>query len=115
MDAIERKTVSYNKNECIHSNKEINSCIHQIINDPPKEIIHYQTQLTLIYSNGNAILNPIQYTVNISSLNYFILLAINRLENNPGLLFINNSYTTKDFINCILSDIDIQFDQKEKT
>ena len=83
-----------------------------MLNNPSEVIINYQTQLILVYSNNNAILTPIEYAINISPTNYLILLAINRLENNPGLLFINNSYATKDFINLILSEIDIQFDKK---
>lgn len=109
LDQIEKKKTSYDKNHLIHSNKEINDYIHQAIKNPPEVIINYQTQLTLAYSNGNAILTPIQYAIDISSTNYLILLTINRLENNPGLLFINNSFATEDIINMILSEIDIEY------
>lgn len=109
IDMIEKEKIIYDKEYPIHSNKEINDYIHQTIAQPPDTIINYQTQLTLVYSNGNAILTPIQYTVDISSTNYLILLTINRLESDPGLLFINNSYATPDIINLILSEIDINF------
>ncbi len=109
IDQIENKIIKYNDNCKIHDDKKLNSFIHELLNKPISFPFCYSTNLTLVYSNGNAILDPFTYIKNISLNNYLILLAINRYENNPHLLFINNASATEDTINFFLSEIDISY------
>ena len=109
IDQIESKKIDYKNLDEIHSNKEINDFIHKSINNPTKKKTKNKPSLSLVYSNIDAILTPFHYELDISLNNFLILLAINRFENNPGLLFINNSDATEDILNLILSDIDISF------
>ena len=111
IEQIESKKIDYKEEEIIHSNKNINNFIHKSIKEPSKIKLLYQTNLILVYSNGNAILTPIQYNINISLNNFLILLTLNRIENNPALLFVNNADATEDILNFILSEIDVSYKQ----
>lgn len=112
IDLIEKKKINYSKDIKIHDNEEINNFIHECINNPKDGSNNYYPSLTLIYTNNNAILAPFTYNINISFNNFIILFALNRIENNPGLFFINNSFVTEDAINFILSTIDITLEEK---
>lgn len=102
--------IPYHKNEVIHDDETINTFIHKSLQDPPalEEFDeNFLTNLALVYSNGNAIMDPFNYTLNICKLNYYILLIISRIENNPGLFFVNNSFATEDCLNFFLASLHI--------
>lgn len=46
---------------------------------------------------------------NSAEFNYTILLALNRLEGDPGLYFPNNNYTTPIPVNFYLAGLNIKF------
>lgn len=109
INQIETGIISYDEGCIIHSNKEINDFIHKTLQNPPiLEEDDFIPSLTLAYSNGNAILDPFTFALNISKLNFFILLIISRLEMNLGLFFVNNSFATEDCINFFLASLNIQ-------
>ena len=114
INQIECKNVEYNDKENIHSDDKINAFIHSSIKNPHQLDFEHRAFLSLVYSNGNAILTPLQYNIDISLNNFLILLAINRIENDPSLLFVNNSEASEDIINFILSEIDITFEKRDK-
>lgn len=61
--------------------------------------------LAYIISNSNAILPLFSAYIEISQINYYIILMLNRFYGNYGLLFGDNSYVTNDFINATLASI----------
>lgn len=69
----------------------------------------FNYKLTFIISNGNAIATFVKYQINITELNYIILLALNRLEGDPGLYFPNNNYATPIPVNFYLAGLNIKF------
>lgn len=109
IDQFESNKIKYKEEVSIHSNKDINEFIHKSIKNPTKFNFDYKAILTLLYSNIDAVLTPFQHNLEISLNNFLILLTINRMENNPLLLFVNNSDATEDILNFILSEIDINF------
>ena len=108
--------ITYDQDCMIHSNKEINAFIHETLQNPPIIDENFFPSLSLVYSNGNAILDPFTFTLNISKLNFYILLIISRLEMNLGLFFIDNSFATEDCINFFLASLNIQcpFEENKK-
>lgn len=76
--------------------------------------IQIKYSLNFIISNGNAIVNFVTYTVDITELNYIILFTINRLEGDPGLYFANNGYATPIPSNIYLAGLNIRFGKSNK-
>lgn len=112
IDQIQKNIIKYDEKIPIHSDKSINDSIHQLLKNSPKIQVDYIPKLSLVISNSNAILPLYTYSVAITPLNFYILFILNRLENNPGLFFSNNSFTTEDPINFTLASINIQFPSK---
>lgn len=110
----------YQKDLKIDSNPKINSIIHKIIQKPPKKLnTQFDYFLTLSYSNQNAILNPLTYSFPIKPLLFYLLLILNRIENHPGLFFINNDFVIEDTINFALAALHLELpfialDEKSK-
>ncbi len=71
--------------------------------------IQIEYSLNFIISNGNAIVNFVTYTLDITELNYIILFTLNRLEGDPGLYFANNGYATPIPANIYLAGLNIRF------
>lgn len=94
----------------LHDDDMINALIYEMLKNPPQIKDNFEANLVLVYSNNNAIMNPLTYELVISPLTFLILLIINRLENHPGLFFINNSYVTEDLVNFMLSELHIECD-----
>ncbi len=109
INEVEIGNIKHSKDNTIHSNKEANDFINTTLENNPEITVDYAPQLIIVISNSNAILSLYTNIINISPLNYYILFILNRLENNPGLFFGNNSYATEDPINFSLSDLALIF------
>ncbi|MFZ7101490.1 MAG: hypothetical protein ACOWWO_02385 [Peptococcaceae bacterium] len=109
INQVQLNEIPYDKDCTIHSDQTVNTFIHESLQNPPELKVDFLPALSLVISNGNAILTPFTYTLNISPLNYFILFFINRLEGNPGLVFVNNSFATEDLLNFLLAELNFQF------
>ncbi len=101
--------IKYENQIPIHPNKAVDEFIHEALQISPEVKIEYTPNLTFVYSNGNAILPLISSTQQITPLNYYILFILNRFENNPALLYGNNSFITRNPINFDLSALNQQF------
>ena len=100
---------SFNKNSKIHNDKKANEFIINTLNNSPKVTLNYLPSLNLIVSNGNAIIPLYTNTVNITPLNYYIILGLHALENNPALFYGNNSYALENPINIDLASYALKF------
>lgn len=109
INEVEIGNIKHSKENTIHSNKEANDFINTTIENNPEITVDYAPQLIIVISNSNAILSLYTNVINISPLNYYILFILNRLENNPGLFFGNNSYATENPINFSLADLALIF------
>lgn len=109
IDQVQRGSIKYEKNTDIHPDKAANDFIHKSLESQPEITMEYTPKLALLYSNGNAVLPLVSTTWEITPLNYYVLFALNRFENDPGLFFGNNSFVTGEPINFDLSLIDLQF------
>lgn len=110
---IQQGQIKYDKTNTIHSNETADEFIHQSLQKPPQINTKYITTLSLIVSHSNAIIPLYTYALKITALNYYILFILNRLENNPGLFFGNNSFVEKNPINIDFAALNIQFPLKE--
>ena len=109
INQIQLGKIKYDNTSAIHSNKTADEFIHQTLQNPPEINTNYLTTLSLIISHSNAIIPLYTRALNITALNYYILFILNRLENNPGLFFGNNSFVDEDPINTVLAALNIQF------
>lgn len=109
INEVEIGNIKHNKENTIHNDKAANDFINETLENKPDITVDYNPELIIVISNNNAILALYTNIINISPLNYYILFILNRLENNPGLFFGNNSYATEDPINFTLSDLAIRF------
>jgi hypothetical protein len=109
IDQIQQKIINYDENIPIHPDKSANNFVHQLLRNPPQVNVDYIPELSLLVSHPNAVLPLYTYATNITPLNFYILFILNRLENNPGLFFSNNSFATEDPINFTLASLNIQF------
>jgi hypothetical protein len=108
IDEVQRGAIKHREDAVIHTNSTANRVIHQAMRTSPDTETEYTPKLSFLYSNGNAILPLITITREITPLNYYILLVLDRLENNPGLFFGNNSFATEDPINFALAALNIK-------
>ena len=106
---MEIGNIKHNKENTIHNNKTANDFISTTLENKTEITVDYNPELIIVISNSNAILALYTNIINISPLNYYILFILNRLENNPGLFFGNNSYATEDEINFTLAELAIRF------
>lgn len=109
INEVELGKIVHSKKNTIHNDTTANDFINKTLENKPEVTVDYIPSLSIIVSNTNAILSLYSNTINISPLNYYILFILNRLENNPGLFFGNNSYVTEDQINFSLAAIALRF------
>lgn len=100
---INQGKVQYDKNSIIHTNKKLNTFIHNSLGNEPSINLNYIPAISLLISNGNAVAPLYTNTINISPLNYYIILGLHALENNPGLFYGNNSFVLNDTYNIDLA------------
>jgi hypothetical protein len=109
INQIQQKIISYDENIPIHADKTANNFVHKLLRNTPQVNVDYVPELSLVISHSNAILPLYTYAAPITPLNFYILFILNRLENNPGLFFSDNSFATEDPINFTLASLIIQF------
>lgn len=100
---------NYDKDIKIHDNNEIDKFIKAIIENNYENIFdQFIPSLTYVISNSNAILSLYTGTIQISPINFYIVLMLNRFANDKALLYGNNAYVTPDFINYSLANLFVQ-------
>ena len=109
INELQLGNIEYNEENAIHTDKKSNDFINMTLKKKPKVIVDYVPSLTIVVSNSSAILPFYTNSITITPLNYYILFMLNRIENNPGLFFENNSYVTDDPINFSLASLAIKF------
>lgn len=109
INQVQLGKIKYDRNKPIHNDKLMDEFIHQMLEKSPEIRVDFVPQLILLISNGNAILPLLTQSINITPLNFYILFVLNRLENNPGLTFGNNSFVTEDPINFSLAAINNKY------
>jgi hypothetical protein len=109
INQIQNSIINYSEDTIIHSNETANKFIHELLQRSPNVNLDCTPKLSFIYSNTNAILPLVSNDIEITALNYYILFILNRLENEPGLFFGNNSFATTNPINLTLSGLYLEF------
>ena len=109
INEIQKGNITYNDNVKIHDNKYADSFIKTILKNNYEINSSFIPSLTYAISNSNAILPPYLASIEISLINFYIILMINRFYYEYGLLFSDNAYVTNDFINNFLANIYVEF------
>ncbi len=114
LNQIQLGKLKYDENVPIHSNETADEFIRQTLQDPPQINTNYATTLSLIISHSNAVIPLYTRAINITALNYYILFVLNRLENNPGLFFGNNSLVEDNPLNFDFAALNLQIPHEKK-
>lgn len=109
INEIQKGNIIYNDNVKIHDNKYADSFIKTILKNNYEINSSFIPSLTYAISNSNAIISPYLASIEISLINFYIILMINRFYYEYGLLFSDNAYVTNDFINNFLANIYVEF------
>ena len=109
INEIQKGNITYNDNVKIHDNKYADSFIKTILKNNYEINSSFIPSLTYAISNSNAIISPYLASIEISLINFYIILMINRFYYEYGLLFSDNAYVTNDFINNFLANIYVEF------
>ncbi|MCI7441532.1 MAG: hypothetical protein MSA89_00270 [Clostridium sp.] len=109
INEIQKGNILYNDNVKIHDNKYADSFIKTILKNNYEINSSFIPSLTYAISNSNAIIAPYLASIEISLINFYIILMINRFYYEYGLLFSDNAYVTNDFINNFLANIYVEF------
>ena len=70
---------------------------------------NFKPSLTYIISNTSAVIPFYTGIIDISPINYYIVLMLSRSYGDYGMLFSDNAYVTNDFINNTLASMYFQF------
>lgn len=103
IDSVQKNVIKFEEDMTIHSNEYINDFIKNLLINAPSIDINFVPSLNVFLSNSNAIIDLYNLQINISPINFFILLFVSRFEKDPNLLISNNSYVTVDEINIELA------------
>lgn len=106
---IQSGKCTFNSAAPIHNNKQANDFIVTSLNNSPNINSSFLPSLSLIIGNGNSIVDFYTNTINITALNYYIILGLHALENDPSLFFGNNTDATIDPINIDLASYALKF------
>lgn len=109
INEIQKGNITYNDNVKIHDNKYADRFVKTILKNNYEINSSFIPSLTYAISNSNAILPPYLASIEISLINFYIILMINRFYYEYGLLFSDNAYVTNDFINNFLANIYVEF------
>lgn len=106
---IQSGKCDFNSTYPIHNNKQANDFIINTLNTSPNINSNFLPSLNLIIGNGNSIVDLYTNVLNITPLNYYIILGLHALENDPTLFFGNNIDATIDPINIDLASYALRF------
>lgn len=109
INEIEKGNIKYNDNVKIHDNIYADSFIKTILKNNYELNRSFIPSLTYAISNSSAIIPLYLRTIEISLINFYIILMINKFYYEYGLLFSDNAYVTNDFINNFLAKIYVEF------
>lgn len=82
INEIQRGKRSYNENETFHPSEEVNEFIHNTLQENVPRTMETIPNLTFVYGNAAAVLPIYTQVINITPLNFFIVLALHKLEAN---------------------------------
>ncbi len=104
---VQKKIAHYDTKIEIHSNKYINNLIHQLLKNKGELELPFSCFLRLLVSNSNAILPLIDFSEDITQLNYIIIFILHSIDRHPGLAFGNNNYILNNYVNQLLASLNI--------
>ena len=97
------------ENIMIHEDTDADKFIKSVLENEYTITSEFIPSLTYIISNSNAVIPSLTGVVEISPINFYIIMMLSRFYGNYSLLFSDNSYVTNDFINIALANTYIEF------
>lgn len=113
INEVEKGNIKYDSSERIHEDKNADAFIKEIMGRNYDLDSIFIPSLSYIISNSNAIVPFYSGNIEISIINFYIVLMLSRFNSDYGLLFSDNAYVTNDFINRTLANIYVIFNNCE--
>lgn len=109
INEVQKGNIKFNENVKIHDNTYADGFIKNVLGNEYEINNIFIPSLTYMISNASAVIPFFVGTVEISLINYYIILMISRFYSEYGLLFSDNAYVTNDFINNALASMYVEF------
>lgn len=109
INEVQKGNIEEYKDIDIHEDSDADKFIKMILENQYEITPSFIPSLTYAISNSSAILVPFFVNVEISPINFYIVLMLSRFYNDYGMLFSDNSYVTNDFINNTLANTYLEF------
>ena len=109
INEVQKGNIYDYENIIIHDNSDADKFIKNVLGNEYNITTEFISSLTYIVSNSNAIIPPFYGVIDITPINFYIILMLSRFCGNYGLLFGDNSFVTDDFINVDLANIYVEF------
>ena len=105
INCVEKGKIKYDVNEKIHEDDDADGFIKNVLENEYTIGHNFIPSLTYIIGNSSAVIPMYTGNIQISPINYYIILMLNRAYGNYGMLYSNNAYITNDFINRTLASM----------
>lgn len=109
INEVQKGNIKEYENIMIHEDTDADKFIKSVLENEYTITSEFIPSLTYIISNSNAVIPLLTGVVEISPINFYIIMMLSRFYGNYGLLFSDNSYVTNDFINIALANTYIEF------
>lgn len=109
INEIQKGKIKEYENIMIHEDDDADKFIKSILENEYTITSEFIPSLTYIVSNSSAVIPVFTGVIEISPINFYIILMLSRFYGNYGLLFSDNAYVTNDFINIALANTYVEF------
>ena len=93
----------------IHEDDNADKFIKSVLDNEYTITSEFIPSLTYMVSNASAVVPVFTGVIEISPVNFYIILMLSRFYGDYGLLFSDNAYVTNDFINIALANTYVEF------
>ena len=106
---VEKGNIKDYEDITIHEDLDADGFVKSVLENKYEITTEFIPSLSYIISNASAVIPLFYGVIEISPINYYIILMLSRFNENYGMLFSDNSYVADDFINRALADTYVEF------
>ena len=109
INEVQKGNIKDYENISIHEDDNADKFIKNVLDNEYNITTEFVPSLTYLISNASAVIPVFTGVIDISPINFYIILMLSRFYGDYGLLFSDNAYVTNDFINLALANTYVEF------
>lgn len=109
INEVQKGNIKDYENIAIHEDDNADKFIKNVLDNEYNITTEFVPSLTYLISNASAVIPVFTGVIDISPINFYIILMLSRFYGDYGLLFSDNAYVTNDFINLALANTYVEF------